>query len=64
MHHVTQCGLERRNIVRDDDERSHWWRLFDRIACRCHWRVFSVALLDNHFHISLRTPEPNLSDWW
>ena len=61
LHHVTQRGLERRNIVLDDDDRSHWWRLFERVARRCQWRVFAVALLDNHFHIYLRTPEPNLS---
>ena len=62
LHHVTQRGLERRNIVWDDDDRSHWWRLLERVARRCRWRVFAVALLDNHFHIDLRTPEPNLSD--
>ena len=62
VHHVTQRGLDRRNIVLDDDDRSHWWRLFERVARRCCWRVFAVALLDNHFHIYLRTPEPNLSD--
>ena len=62
LHHVTQRGLDRANIVRDNDDRSHWWRLFDRVAVRCGWRVFAVALLDNHFHIYLRTPHPNLSD--
>ena len=62
VHHVTQRGLERRNIVLNDDDRSHWWRLFDRVATRCQWRVFAVALLNNHFHIYLRTPEPNLSE--
>ena len=62
VHHVTQRGLERRNIVLNEDDRSHWWRLFERVARRCQWRVFAVALLDNHFHIFLRTPQPNLSD--
>ena len=55
-------GLERRNIVLDDDDRAIWWSLFERVARRCGWRVFAVALLDNHFHIYLRTPQPNLSD--
>lgn len=52
LHHVTQRGLERRNIVLNEDDRSHWWRLFERVARRCQWRVFAVALLDNHFYIS------------
>jgi hypothetical protein len=47
--------------VLDDDDRSHWCRFFERVARRCRWRDFAVALLDNHFHIYLRTPEPNLS---
>ena len=62
VHHVTKRGLERMKIVRSDDDRSHWWRLFDRVAVRYHWRIFAVVLLDNHFHIYLRTPEPNLSE--
>lgn len=62
LHHVTQRGLEQRNIVLNDDDRSHWWRLFTEVAQRCRWRVFAVALLDNHYHIYLRTPDPNLSE--
>jgi putative transposase len=62
VYHVTQRGLERRNIVLCDDDRQDWFRLLDRHATRCQWRVFAYALLDNHFHLFLRTPEPNLSD--
>lgn len=54
VYHVTQRGPERRGIVLDED-RHDWWRLFDRQATRCGWRVFALALLDNHFHIFLRT---------
>src|SRR4051812_606910 len=61
LHHITQRGLHRTNIVLNDDDRSHWWRLFERVALRCRWRIFAVALLDNHFHIYLQTPDPNLS---
>lgn len=62
LHHVTQRGLQRAKIVLNDDDRRHWWRLFDRVALRYQWRVFAVVLLDNHFHIYLRTPVPNLSE--
>ncbi len=61
VYHVTQRGLERRNIVADDHDRKEWLRLLGRHATQCGWRVFAYALLDNHFHIFLRTPQPNLS---
>ena len=62
VYHVTQRGLEKRDIVRNDTDRQEWLRLFHRQATQCGWRVFAYALLDNHFHIFLRTPQPNLSD--
>lgn len=52
--HVTQRGLERRGIVLDDEDRHDWWRLSDRQATRCSWRVFALALLDNHGESSRR----------
>ena len=61
VYHVTNRGLEQRAIVRDDKDRRDWKRLFARVAVRCRWRVFAWALLDNHFHIFLRTPSANLS---
>ena len=42
-------------------DREDWLRLFDRVATRSNWRVFSWALLSNHFHLFLRTREPTLS---
>lgn len=61
LFHVTNRGLERRNIVHDDHDRGEWLRLLGRVATRCRWRVFAHVLLDNHFHLFLRTPETNLS---
>ncbi len=34
VYHVTQRGLERRNIVRDDRDRRECFRLLDRHASR------------------------------
>lgn len=62
VYHVINRGLERREIVRDDEDRRTWLRLLGRVATRRTWRVFAYALLDNHFHLFLRTPRPDLSD--
>jgi REP element-mobilizing transposase RayT len=61
LYHVTSRGWERRVVVRDDRDRQRWLELLDRIATRCGWRVFAWVLMSNHFHLYLRTPQPNLS---
>ena len=61
LYHVTARGWERRSIVDGDRDREDWLRLLDRVATRLNWRVFSWVLMSNHFHLFLRTPEPNLS---
>jgi len=61
LYHVTSRGWERRVIVRNDADCQHWLELLDRVAVRCGWRVFAWVLMTNHFHLYLRTPEPNLS---
>ena len=62
VYHVINRGLERRAIVHDDHDRQVWLRLFARVAVRRHWRVFAYALVENHFHLFLRTPNGDLSD--
>lgn len=61
VYHVTNRGLEGREIVRDDRDRRTWLDLLDRTATRRRWSVFAWALLDNHFHLFLRTPDADLS---
>lgn len=61
LYHVTSRGWERRVLVRDDRDRQRWLELLDRVSGRCGWRVFAWGLMSNHFHLYLRTPQPNLS---
>jgi len=61
LFHVTNRGVDQRDIVLDDHDRKTWLRLLGRNATRCGWRVFAFALLNNHFHLYLRTPHGNLS---
>ncbi|MCY2991414.1 MAG: transposase [Planctomycetota bacterium] len=61
LFHVTNRGVDRRSLVLDEQDRKTWLRLLGRNAARCGWRVFAFALLDNHFHLYLRTPHANLS---
>ena len=61
VYHVTSRGLERRAVVRDDRDRTRWLDLLAEVATRCDWRVLAWALMGNHFHLYLRTPNADLS---
>lgn len=61
LYHVTNRGVDRRDIVCDDADRREWFRLFNGVALRYGWRVFAKVLMTNHFHLFVKIPEPNLS---
>jgi REP element-mobilizing transposase RayT len=61
VYHVTARGNEQRAIVRDDRDRQEWRRTLAQMVE--HYRVVCHAwvLMDNHYHLLLETPTPNLS---
>ncbi len=61
LYHVTSRGLERRAIFLDDTDRQKWTSLLAKVAEHRSWRVLAWALMDNHFHLYLRTPHADLS---
>jgi REP element-mobilizing transposase RayT len=61
IYHVSSRGWERRAIVTDDRDRQQWFELLDRVALRFGWRFFAWMLMDNHFHLFLKTPNADLS---
>ena len=61
IYHVTSRGWERQVIVTDDGDRQPWFVMLDRVARRFGWRFFAWMLMDNHFHLLLKTPNADLS---
>src|SRR4030042_5048597 len=61
VYHVTTRGLERRDIFYDGQDRVYWLKLLDSVANRRDWRILSWVLLNNHYHLFLRTPHGDLS---
>ena len=61
VYHVTSRGLERRDVVGTDRDRARWLDLLAEVAARRDWRVLAWALMNNHFHLYLRTPHADLS---
>ena len=61
IFHVTSRGNARQTIVRVIVDRDKWVELLRRSVEEQGWRLFAFALLTNHFHLFVQTPEPNLS---
>jgi len=61
IYHVMSRGNARQTIFRDDQD---YRRLIDGLAVvvpRLEWHLISFVLMPNHFHLLVRTPQPNLS---
>ncbi|MEK6802083.1 MAG: transposase [Nitrospirota bacterium] len=61
VYHVTSRGNARHDIVADDRDRSQWLSLLAHVVDRYGWICHAYCLMDNHYHLLIETPKPNLS---
>ncbi|MDX1584604.1 MAG: transposase, partial [Thermoanaerobaculia bacterium] len=61
IQHVTNRGNNRENIFYDEGDKEAFLYLVIEEAERCGWLIHDYALMDNHFHLLIETPEVNLS---
>ena len=59
--HITSRGNERKEIFRDDEDRSLFLRLLARMVDRFRWCIHAFVLMGNHYHLLIDTPVPTLS---
>jgi REP element-mobilizing transposase RayT len=59
-YHVTARGNRRQAIFRDDHDRLSFLARLARSSNARRWRVLAWCLLGNHYHLLLRTPDPDL----
>ena len=60
LYHIIARGNQGHSVFTDDVDRQTW---LDTMADTCEktgWQIHSFVLLDNHFHLLVETPEPNL----
>jgi putative transposase len=57
---VTSRGDRREPIFHSDADRQAFLELLGETCAKTQWRVHAVCLLEDHFHLALETPEPNL----
>jgi putative transposase len=61
IYHLMARGNDRQEIDCDDAYRGRLQEHLGKQAIRCSWRVYAFAIMSNHLHIVLKTPEPNLA---
>ncbi|HUV50550.1 MAG TPA: transposase [Anaerolineae bacterium] len=61
LYHVLSRGNEQQDIFGDDEDRNCFIRIMGEMSDRFDVNIFAYVLMDNHYHILLRTNNPNLS---
>jgi len=61
VYHVTSRGNARQVIGVDDRDRTQFLTLLAHVIDRYGWLCHAYCLMDNHYHLLLETPQPNLS---
>jgi putative transposase len=60
VYHVTARGDRREAIFLDDEDRQRFIHLLGKEVEQQRWLLYAYCLMDNHYHLLLETPEPNL----
>jgi putative transposase len=60
IYHVMARGNGRQKIVRDDADRSRLLYGLEQTVVRHGWEMLCYVVMDNHLHLMVRTPRPNL----
>jgi len=60
-YHAFSRGLNRMTLFADDRDRTHFLELLEESVERYRLRLHAYALMDNHYHLLVQTPDANLS---
>jgi len=61
VYHVMDRGDRGEDIFLDPEDRRRFLRTLGQACERTGWRIHSLVLMRNHYHLLMETPEPNLS---
>ncbi len=61
LYHILSRGNEKRDIFRDNEDRVSFMNGLGEMSARFDIDIFAYVLMNNHYHILLRTTHANLS---
>jgi REP element-mobilizing transposase RayT len=61
IHHAYARGNGRKDIFKSDKDRQAFLHYLSKAAERYEWRIYSYCLMDNHYHLAIKTLEATLS---
>src|SRR5512139_3602263 len=61
VYHVTSRGNGRAAIFLSDSDRRKFLDIMADTVQKYNWLCHAYCLLDNHYHLIIETPDPNLS---
>lgn len=62
IYHVYTRGVVRQPIFLTDDDRWYYLELLEKSVDRYGIRIGCQTMMDNHVHLAIRTPKPNISE--
>jgi len=62
LYHVINRGNYRRDVFETEGAKEAFETTLAEASTRYRWVVHAYAVMRNHFHLALETPEPNLAD--
>lgn len=61
LYHVVDRGVNRQNIFYEEDDKDKFMQLIKKYKEKYDVEIHNVVLMDNHFHLQIKTPGKNIS---
>ena len=60
-YHITSRGNARERVFLEDADRQVFLEILETVVEKYNWLCHAYCLMDNHYHVLVETPDPNLS---
>jgi REP element-mobilizing transposase RayT len=60
IYHVMNRGDRREAIFLEEEDRQRFIATLGEACAKPGWQVHALCLMENHFHLVVETPQPNL----